>query len=290
MPKVSVIIPVKDAALHLGECLDSVLAQSCPDLEVVCVENGSHDSSPAILAAYAAKDARVRVLCDHSGQGAGAARNVGMAAATGKWLHFVDADDIVPCRAEAAIVSFAESQNADVVVFGAEEYDNLTGLTTPLPLDLAVAPSDKAFLKSYATCPWNKLFRRSFIEDAGIVFQKIPRSNDLAFTVEALCRARRIAVLNQTLYRYRIHAGGLQETKAATPGVWREALAEARRRLEAAGIFDDCKDAFELLAEDVRLSNMESLPARIFASVKRRGMVAFLKHALGYVWGRMVPR
>ena len=285
MPQVSIVIPVRNAARHLRECLDSVLSQTLRDIEVICVENGSTDASPAILSEYAGMDGRIRVVRDDSGNGAGAARNAGLAVANGKWLHFVDADDAVRREAEETLVGLAEQSGADVVVFGAEEYDDPTGLVTPLPLDLSVAPRDKAFLRAYSTCPWNKLFRRAFLSAAGIVFQEIPRSNDLAFTVEALCRAERIAVLDQVLYRYRIHGGGgLQETKRETPTAWREAMAEARRRLAAAGVFDRFRAAFEILEADVRLANAESFPARVVASVRRRGAVSFMKHAIGHLW------
>lgn len=288
MPKTSILIPVRNAQRHLAECLDSVLLQSLGDIEVVCVDNGSTDSSPAILAAYEAKDPRVKVLDGAGGKGAGAARNIAMGAATGEWLHFVDADDIVEERAEEEALAFAVQHGLDVAVFGAVEYDDATGAVTPLPLDLKVRPDDDRFLRAYATCPWNKLFRRSYIEENRIRFQEIPRANDLAFTVEALCRTRRVATLDRPLYRYRIHGGGsLQETKGDTPGIWREALREARERLVAAREYDRRCRAFDILCADVRLANAETLPARILASIRRRGFVSFAKHLAGYVKRRM---
>lgn len=290
MPKVSVIIPVHNAGRHLRACLGSVLSQSLADVEVVCVENGSTDGSPELLSEFASADSRVRVVSMPGGRGAGAARNAGLSAASGKWVHFVDADDIVLDGAEETAFMFAEESGADAVVFGAEEYDDATGMVTPLPLDLSVAPGDDRFLRAYSTCPWNKLFLRSFIVGAGISFQEIPRTNDLAFTVEALCRAGKVAVLDRTLYRYRIHGGGsLQETKGETPDSWRDALAEARRRLEEAGVYGSRERAFAVLEADVRLANARSLPARLLASVRRRGIVSFAKHVVGYAWRRLVP-
>ena len=283
MPEVSVIIPVRNAARHLRACLDSVLSQTLRDIEVICVDDGSTDDSPAILGEYAAGDPRVKAVRCAGGRGAGAARNVGLSAATGTWLHFVDADDVVLADAGKSLVDFAERNDADVVVFNAEELDDATGLTTPLPLDLSVPPQGDRFLKAYATCPWNKLFRRSFIVDNDMRFQEIPRSNDLAFTVEALCRASRLSVMDKTLYRYRIHGGGgLQETKRQTPNAWREALDEARRRLSAAGVLDRFRAAFDELSEDVRLANETGMASRVLASIRRRGVRSFLKHAVGF--------
>ena len=284
MPQVSIIIPVRNAARHLRECLDSVLSQSLRDVEVICVDNGSADESLSILEDYAAADSRVKVMRCESGRGAGAARNVGLSAATGNWLHFVDADDVVLEDAEKSIVDFAERDGADIVVFNADEFDDATGMVTPMPLDLSVLPQSGGFLKAYATCPWNKLFRRSFIVDQNIRFQEIPRSNDLAFTVEALCRASRISVLDRVFYKYRIHGGGgLQATKNETPNAWRDALEEAQRRLSAAGKLDRFREAFNILSKDVRLANKSGILARVLASIRRRGVRSFVKHVVGFV-------
>ena len=90
--KVSVIIPVYNAEEHLEQCLDSILCQTLKEIEIICVDDGSKDSSPAILAEYAKKDNRVRVIRQENG-GAGKARNTGLSAAKGKYLSFLDADD-----------------------------------------------------------------------------------------------------------------------------------------------------------------------------------------------------
>ena len=284
MPEISVIIPVRNAERHIRQCLDSVLGQSLRDIEVICVDDSSTDSSAETLLEYAAADPRVKMLRYEGGRGAGAARNVGLSAARGKWLHFVDADDVVLENAEKALADFAERSDADIVVFNADELDDATGLMTPLPLDLSVPPQSEGFLKAYSTCPWNKLFRRSFIVDHDIRFQEIPRSNDLAFTVEALCRASKISVLDRVFYRYRIHGGdGLQATKNETPYAYCDALDEARRRLSDAGMLDRYLAAFNVLSEDVRLANESGMVARVLASIRRRGIWSFFKHAVGFV-------
>lgn len=94
MVKVSVIIPVYNALEYLRECMDSVLGQSLKDIEVICVDDGSTDSSSAILADYAARDKRVRVIKgDHCG--AYKVRERAFSEITGEFVHFMDADDIL---------------------------------------------------------------------------------------------------------------------------------------------------------------------------------------------------
>ena len=91
-PKVSIIMPVYNVEAYLRECLDSILVQTLSDIEIICVDDGSTDSSRDILYAYAEKDHRVTVLCQQN-QTAGAARNYGMSVAKGEYLIFLDADD-----------------------------------------------------------------------------------------------------------------------------------------------------------------------------------------------------
>lgn len=92
MTKVSVIIPVYNVEKYLRQCIDSIVNQTLKEIEIICVDDGSTDSSPAILAEYTAKDPRVKVITREKSN-AGAARNAGMAVATGEYLGFVDSDD-----------------------------------------------------------------------------------------------------------------------------------------------------------------------------------------------------
>ena len=93
--KISVIVPVYNQAPYLAECLDSVLAQTLRDIEVVCVDDGSTDGSGRMLDDYAARDSRVKVI-HQANAGAGPARNVGMDVAKGDFLAFMDPDDLYP--------------------------------------------------------------------------------------------------------------------------------------------------------------------------------------------------
>ena len=88
----SIVIPVYNVAPYLRECLDSLLAQTCADWEAVCVDDGSTDSSGAILDEYAAKDSRF-VVVHQENRGVSAARNKGLDIAKGEWLVFLDGDD-----------------------------------------------------------------------------------------------------------------------------------------------------------------------------------------------------
>ena len=109
MPKVSVIVPVYNAERYLAQCVDSILAQTLQDMQVILVDDGSTDSSPAICDAYAGKDRRVQVIHKVNGRAA-SARNAGLRAAAGEYVAFVDADDwISPEMYEAMLAEGARS-------------------------------------------------------------------------------------------------------------------------------------------------------------------------------------
>ena len=264
MPCVSIIVPVFGRTPHLAACRAGLSAQTFRDFEVV-------ECAPAA----------------DGPQNAGAARNAGLARAAGEWIAFVDADDL-PCPDMLArAVAVGEAQAADVVVFGAEEVDDRTGLVTPLPLRLGAGLGNDVRFTSFGTCVWNKLFRSAYLREKGIRFQEIARSNDLAFAVEALARTDRIAVVPEALYRYRINGGGLQSTKDETPDCWREALTEVRRRLVAADLLPRFAPALGALERQVAGDNLPGgclSPRKILHSIRRRGLKSFLIHA----WGRIV--
>lgn len=258
---ISVIIPAYGTTPHLAACRAALAAQTLRDFSVVeCVPPPGGPRN------------------------AGAARNAGLAAAIGEWIAFVDADDLPQTEMLETAVAAGEREDADVVVFGAEEFDDKTGFATPLPLRLDAGLEDDVRCVSFGNCVWNKLFRADYLKRNGIRFQEIARSNDLAFVIEALVKTDKIAVVPRSLYRYRINAGGLQSTKSATPDCWREALAETRRRLESAGLFPRFATAFAALEREVEGDNLPggrfSL-RRILHSIRRRGLKNFLLHAVG---------
>lgn len=121
MPKVSVIIPVYNVERYLGECLDSILGQTLSDIEVLCVDDGSTDSSAKILADYVARDSRVKALSAPHG-GAYRARAVGVAASSGEYLHFMDADDTLATEAYSRLVEQADRERLDQIVFSASVF------------------------------------------------------------------------------------------------------------------------------------------------------------------------
>lgn len=113
-PKVSVIVPVYNVEQYLRRCLDSILGQTMSDWEAICVDDGSPDGSASILAEYAERDSRFRILTKENG-GLSSARNAGTAWAQGEFVNYVDSDDFIHPQTFELAVALAERDRSDIV-------------------------------------------------------------------------------------------------------------------------------------------------------------------------------
>lgn len=215
--KLSVIIPVHNAANYLNACLDSVLSQDIQDLEVICVDDASTDNSTEIIAEYQQKDPRVSLIENPSTMYAGICRNTGLKAAQGEYVHFLDSDDIIEEGAYLRYYNLAKEADADLVKGRSNCFDNDTGeiSTTPL-LDLSEVP-EESFGKAAAftqkpeifnhisVVPWNGIYKTSFLKENKIEFNHLICVNDRSFFNEAVILAQRILLTKEHLVKYRIN-------------------------------------------------------------------------------------
>lgn len=211
MPIVSVIIPSYNAAEFIAQTLESVLAQTLSDIEVIVVDDGSTDSTCDVVAKFARKDSRV-TLIEQANQFAGVARNNGMAKARGTYLYFLDADDYIEKTALEELVDAIEKNHADIAIAKSEGFDNKTGNTWPIvgalngmnfnrPVEHAEY-CGKLF-QSFIGWPWDKLFRKDFIDQTKLTFQPLRTTNDALFVFCALALANTIVCLDSVLFHHR---------------------------------------------------------------------------------------
>jgi len=255
MPKVSIVIPVYNVEAYLRQCLDSVVNQTLRDIEIICVDDGSTDGSAAILAEYAARDPRVKVLA-RAHASAGAARNAGIVAATGEWLFFSDADDFSGAEMLSRMTTCDGADSADVVVAGHRTLENGKIVAERLSKrflgghDAEGGVSRPWLFVDAGAMPWNKLFRRSFVCERGLSFQEVARHNDMRFVCCALAAADRIAVTNTCGYVYRRgRNGGITESASGRETfLFADVLLSLRRELEDRGLFAKATQAYGNLA------------------------------------------
>lgn len=214
-PLISIIVPVYGAEAQLPRCLDSLLKQDYPALEIILVEDGSPDACAAICDRYAAADPRIRV-CHQPNAGASAARNKGMELATGEYLCFVDADDEVEPH---YVRAFAEGLGPEVdMVFQGicELHDEREvrlipeqKLYTAAELTEGIADLNlkHMFLFGYVC---TKLYRRSIIREHGLTFRRdISLSEDRIFALSYMRYVRCMQTVAVCAYNYRILSTGL---------------------------------------------------------------------------------
>ena len=269
MPKVSVIIPVYNVERYLGECLDSILGQTLKDIEVICVDDGSEDSSREILLSYASRDRRLRVA-DHEGKGAAAARNQGLDLASGEYVLFCDSDDWLDRDTLSGMHKNAMAGNADVCVTGMRYFDSDTGKEFRIRNVGKSARGHKGAFKpiqlgdslfcSLRAQTGGKMFRRSFVRALGIRFQDQVRANDIAFVATAMAAAEHIVVDDKAHYHYRKNQGGNLSSKINQfPDMSAMAWLRVRENLTAHGIFEKFRRPFEMAASQALVEVMVSV-------------------------------
>ncbi len=248
--KVSVIIPVYNATAHLAQCLDSVLAQTLNEIEIICIDDGSTDSSLELLNSYAQKDSRVMVIHQENG-GAGKARNTGLAVAKGKYLSFLDADDFSESTILEKAYEKAEEQKTDIIVFNSDQYYedtdeyrqvNWTIRKKELPPYRPMYHrtfTDNVF-KVFVGWAWDKLFLREFVLKHDLKFQEIRTTNDMRFVFMAVVLAKRIDIVDEVLiHQRRNQSTSLSNTREKSWHCFHDALISLREELQKTGLYNE---------------------------------------------------
>ena len=162
--KVSVLVPVYNVERFLPRCLDSLIAQTLRDIEIVCVNDASPDRSAAILADYAARDPRIRIITKTANEGLMMARKTGYTNARGEYLCFCDSDDYMPADALESLYSEALSSGADITV-GEMYLENNAHRHVLRPRHHVASPGSEPYLRAilnWTTCSLcGSLFKRS---------------------------------------------------------------------------------------------------------------------------------
>ena len=220
-PLVSIIVPVYNAEVYLGPCLERLRSQTWPNLEIILVNDGSTDGSGQLCAAAARVDGRIRFL-DRPNGGVSAARNAALAAAKGDYLQFSDSDDLLTPDATETLVRAAQVTGADLVISHFFRVDgekqaqrgHIKGERLLTRQEFA-QEMVKAPANYYYGALWNKLYRRSIVEKQGLRFEEgVSWSEDFLFNLEYLRHVRLVAAVPKPLYYYHKRPGSLITSQA----------------------------------------------------------------------------
>ena len=215
--KVSVIMPIYNAGEYLSRAMSDVLNQTLSDIELICVDDGSTDNSPSIIKKLAARDSRIKTICQPNG-GAAVARNRGLEMAEGEYIMFLDADDFYEKNLLEELYNIAESGNLDVAVTRYDIYnDSKDVFSTPsdephasifVPGGITSKNENPEFILASTTgYVWNKLFRASFMRDKKLAFDpELYVFEDVHFVCSALSMAERVARVEDILIHHRVYS------------------------------------------------------------------------------------
>lgn len=207
VPVVSLIVPCHNVEGYVDDCISSALNQSISSLEVVAIDDGSTDGTGERLARLAKTDERLTVITQ-SNEGLGAARNAGVARARGRYLTFLDSDDVLPVTSLETMVAAGDASEADLVTGVAERFDS-TGRWRVQPYgplfdrDRSDCHISRDTELVYDQMACSKLFSSEFWNRIGLRFPEGVLYEDVSVVMQAQCEATRVAVVADTVYLWR---------------------------------------------------------------------------------------
>ncbi|MGN0527796.1 MAG: glycosyltransferase family 2 protein [Eubacterium sp.] len=224
--KISIIVPIYKIEEYIKQCVDSIIAQSYTDLEIILVDDGSPDNCPKICDKYAEKDSRVKVLHKQNG-GLMSARQAGLKIAAGEYVGFVDGDDWIEPNMYEKFANLIDKYKPDMAMceflysyperdekssqLPEKEFYDKTALENEIYPKLLFRPPYYNF--GINPCCWSKVLKKELLENNLYnVTEKIKIGEDAAFTYPCLLQAKSLAYCGEYLYHYRINQNSMTKS------------------------------------------------------------------------------
>lgn len=227
-PLVSVVVPCYNVEQYVGDALDSLLSQTYRRIEIICLDDGSTDQTAEVLKRYATLHDNISAILNNNHH-QGWERNKGMKLAKGKYLYFMDSDDILAPEAITELVLFAEQNETDIIYFEADSFYETDELKLKFPAYESLYHRKHAFPSIYngedlyfrqrkrggmIISPCLQFIRKEFVDKAKVSFPELPTWEDNIFTIDTLLAAKRVLVLPNRYYRRRVRPGSTMTATA----------------------------------------------------------------------------
>lgn len=282
MAKISVVVPVYNVEKYLKECIDSIINQTLEDIEIICVNDGSTDSSLEILNDYAKKDSRIIVI-NKSNSGYGHTMNMGLNAATGEYVGIIESDDFADKNMFEDLYKLAKEYDADIVKGDWYNYWSKNKfarknnrISSAKALKLTNSKQDKSLLRINPSV-WSAIYKKEFLNKYNIRFLETPGASyqDLAFSFKIFALAERVVLTDKAYLYYRQdNMNSSVKSKTKVYCVCDE-YEEIDRFLEQ---YPDLKFEFKVQEEINRYNGYVSSVLRIDDSVKPEFVKVFSDH------------
>lgn len=269
-PRVSVIVPTYNSEDSVGECVDSVLGQAFKAIELICVDDGSSDGTRSLLESRAARDGRMKLVFQENA-GPGVARNAALNIASGEFVYCLDADDYIARDMLSRCVGALDETGADIALVAFRTYNEQCRHAFPAEWGMRhsdVFPSHphgafswrhapELFFEAVQNVPWNKVVRKSLLDEHGIRFQELRLTEDLMYSLPAAVAAGRIVRLPRALVTHREFSGSnAMADKGRYPVDFLGAFEGLRRWLQKEGVYDSLRLAYQTWLLDAVYYNM----------------------------------
>ena len=208
MYKISVVVPVYNNEKYLSKCVDSLLAQTLKEIEIILVNDGSTDQSGAICDEYA-KNPKVRVVHQEN-RGPAIARNNGIQLATGEYIGFVDSDDYVSSEMYEELYSIASCNNIDIVTCGCNIIQGENIMPKSIPLEANRIIDKREIDKLLCTAnekhllwfPWKSIYRTEIVHNNNILFPNLNNGEETIFILESMLNSKSMYYIDKPHYNY----------------------------------------------------------------------------------------
>ena len=209
-PKVSILVPIYNVEHYLRECLESLVNQTLEDIEIICINDGSTDSSPQIIQEYSLKDKRIKVI-NKQNSGYGATLNIGLEAASGEYIGIVEPDDFADLKMFEALYNIAVKNNAELVksdfyyYLTAERQARKAGKISKKICGTVFNINDNPSILKIMPSIWSAIYKKEFLTNSKIKFLETPGASyqDTSFSFKALSTAKRIVFTYKGYLYYR---------------------------------------------------------------------------------------
>lgn len=294
---ISVIVPILNAEKYIEECLESIASQGDVVKEIICVDDGSLDSSKQIVESVRCRDSRVKLI-ESGNQGVSVARNIGLNWASGRYIMFVDADDYLQGKKLKKLYQLAISKGADVLVFGGTTNNSLG---TPHWVRKVLSPqngqyqidNEKDVLTERGFLPvvWNKLYRKEVIKNLRFpIGLNVAEDNAFGFFVHL--EAGNVVFSSTRIYVYRLHEESVMQRITEKNRIQQHELAVklVKHQLQEDGRYEDCQRIFNKW-KDLLLEEKTDIPqgkiAMLLYYYREYGMRSLIECLLGKIQNKI---
>ena len=241
MPKVSIIVPVYNVEKYIEKCLDSLINQTLKDIEIIVVNDGSEDNSAEIVKKYQNKYPEKIIYVEKENGGLSDARNFGLPHAKGEYIAFLDSDDYIELDMYEKMYKLAKKENSDMVECDFYwEYPNKT------KKDIGqIYTNKKEMLAKARVVAWNKLIKRSVLEEAKVQFPKGYRYEDVEFTYKLIPYLNKVSFVKEPFIHYIQRENSISNSQNERTKEIFEVLEHVINFYKEKGIYEDFKEELE---------------------------------------------